>query len=318
MSMAAIGIGVGVAGLGTGIAGAVTAKGPKTYDPAEMTRDNVQALYSFGGPALTLNQMYNPAFAGIANTTAYNTLFGTPKSKQLRTVWDGNQYVQKMVKNPKTPGLLNMYKQVGNQMAQFNRNQTMQDLQFAPTAMQGYMNASPLLAGIQQQAQSGLAQGGALDASTRRELQQASLQDASLRGFGHSPLDAYNMYSSMGRASEERMRQRQQFALQSQQLMPDPLALSRQQSSAAMFGPAIGMQGAQWGRQASMPVLNPFAFNQMQPQAVDNTTSNTLGAISGGLLNLGGGMLGNMGGGQRPAQTGGYQQPTSYVGPRLT
>ena len=239
--------------------------------------------------------MYNPQFAAIGNKTAWNTLFGTPESTQMRTVWDGQKYVQKSVKNPATAGLLDIYQKAGNRMANFNRQQTLADLNFAPQALQSYIGANPLLGSIVNRAQQGLDQGGALDSSTRRALEQASIGDASMRGFGHSPLDAFMAYSSLGAEAEARKRQREQFALQTQSMLPDPFSLSRNPSFATTMGPAIGMQGAQFGRQAAMPVINPFGFNQNQQMPSDNTTSNILGAISGGLLNMAGGM-GGMGG----------------------
>jgi hypothetical protein len=204
-------------------------------------------------------------------------------------------------------------------MADYNRNQTLKDLAFAPQAMQGYLNANPLLGSIANRAQEGLDQGGSLDASTRRQLQQSSFQDASMRGFGHSPLDAYMAYTSMGAEAEARKRQREQFALQAQGAMPDPFTLARSPSLGTTLGPSLGMGGAAWGRTSSAPIINPFSSMNVQSVPQDNTTSNILGAISGGLLSMGGGMMGMGGGGgagARQPQSAGYQ-PTAQVGPRL-
>jgi hypothetical protein len=323
MGAIAAAIGLGVAGLGTGIASAATAQGPKFYGPEESTRKNVVAQMLYGPSVWQLNRLYNPAYANLGNSTTQNTLFGTdPRSvnKLVTAYHDGRRVTfRQRMQVPGQMGLLDIYKKAGNQMADYNRNQTLKDLAFAPQAMQGYLNANPLLGSIANRAQEGLDQGGSLDASTRRQLQQSSFQDASMRGFGHSPLDAYMAYTSMGAEAEARKRQREQFALQAQGAMPDPFTLARSPSLGTTLGPSLGMGGAAWGRTSSAPIINPFSSMNVQSVPQDNTTSNILGAISGGLLSMGGGMMGMGGGGgagARQPQSAGYQ-PTAQVGPRL-
>ena len=291
-----MGVGAAVAGLAMAGASAYgasqTSQGPGLYDTAEQTRDNVKSLGLFGPQALLLNRLYGPAFSNISNQTSWQSLFGSPGQNVNTTLWVAGKPVKTTLRRPSTKGLLDLYQKAGGQMADFNRQQTLQDLKFAPQAMDAYMNANPLMRSLQERAQQGLDQGGELDASTRRTLQQSAFGDASMRGFGHSPLDAFMAYSAMGAESEARKRQREQFAMQAQGMLPDPFSLTRTPSFATTMGPAIGMQGAQWGRQSSVPALNPFAFNQHSQTAADNTTSNILGAISGGMMNYAGNAFG--------------------------
>lgn len=256
-----------------------------------MTRKNVSAYGIYGPSVYALNKAYNPAYASLGNYTTESTLFGTPQSveKRMIPVYHDGRWINHLQKYkvPAQAGLLDMYKRAGADMAQFNREQQAQDLN-------AFRESNPLFGSLMNRAQQGLDQGGELDASTRRTLEQAALGDASLRGFGHSPLDAYQAYASMGAASEARKREREQFALQAQGLY-DPF----RPSMASTLGPALGMQGAAWGRTSSTPVMNPFAQNGIQTIPSDNTTSNILGAVSGGLLNMAGGIGGMGGGGQR-------------------
>lgn len=319
--MSWVAVGVGAAGVIAGGASAATAQGPTVYGPEEMTRKNIAAWGIYGPGVLGLNKVYNPAYADLGNQVARDTLFGTQARTENRIipVWRDGEYTfhKQKFKMPGQEGLLSLHKRAGADMAQFNREQMLTDLNtFAPAALQAYKQANPLLSNLTQRAQDGLDQGGALDPSTVRTLTQAAFGNASLRGFGHSPLDAYQAYSNMGMEAEARKRQREGFAAQVAGMQPDPFALMGRPSLAATYGPALGMQGAAWGRQTSMPAINPFAANGVTSVPQDNTTSNMLGAISGGLFSMAGGMGGMGGGRQAPPNTGYGYQPQSYVNPR--
>jgi hypothetical protein len=185
-----VAVGVGVAGVATAGIGAATApSSPETPDPHEMTYENWLALQMMSGRTYLTNAYWNPAFSGLANRSAEESLFGTPGKVWMQKGRDGTRKRRVI---PASPGLLDIYQRAGNRMADFNRQQQVKDMNLlGPATMSAYLRSNPLAGSLMQRASDGMAQGGELDASTRRTLQQSAFGDASMRGFGHSPLDAF-------------------------------------------------------------------------------------------------------------------------------
>lgn len=256
------------------------------YGPEDLTMKNMAAWGRWGPSAYELNRLYNPAYNSLQNQNTEQSIFGTQGGWKNRTISinQGHKWVpfQQTFYKPGQAGLLDIYKRAGADLGNFNREQQAQDLS-------AFRQNNPLYGSIMNSAQQGLDQGGELDPSTRRMLEQASIGDASMRGFGHSPLDAYQAYASLGQAAEQRQQQRQQFALQAQGMYNPSL----QPSLATSLGPAIGMAGSAFSRTASTPAINPFAMSGITSTPSDNTTSNILGAVSGGLMNMAGGLAGS-------------------------
>lgn len=304
------GVGAAVGGLASAGASAATAPGsPDAPDPMEMSWENARALEMQARRAWRINNLWNPAYSGIGNQTAEMALFGSPNRfiQMYQGKDDGRP--TKRVNIGGQPGLLDIYQRAGSQMADFNRRQQITDMNImGPATTAAYFNSSPIAESLMRRATDGMAEGGSLDPSTRRTLQQSALGDASLRGFGHSPLDAFMAYSSMGAEAEARKRQNEQFALQVNSMF-DPFSQIGRPSFASTLGPALGMQGAQWGRQSSVPALNPFAmgnaYSGPMPQG-SSATSDMFGAVSGGLFNLAGSYAANASRNRAPAY-----QPTA-------
>jgi hypothetical protein len=320
MSWAAVAIGAG-----TAIAGGVSAygasqqEGPQTISPTEQALQQMNALSAYSLPTWALNQHYAPMFNATSANMAYDSLFGSQGGRHTINVpiWqDGHvkNYVHSY-KTPGTPGMLNMYKQAGKEMSDYNNRQLLKNLtQYAPGLTAAYKGSNPGLAGLESslmtQAQEGLDAGSGLDPFTRRELTQASLGDASLRGFGKSPLDAYMTYSALGREGEMRRQAHQQQAMNignfSAGITPDPISLVNQPSLATAMGPMLGSQAFGASRQGATPAYaNPFGAGYQQLEG-NNNAANSWMALGGGMMNAAGGFGGNyMQNRQQPLANGG-------------
>jgi hypothetical protein len=146
-------------------------------------------------------------------------------------------------------------------------------------AIQAFRDANPDLADyldlINEQSVEELRAGGELSSSERREVVQAGLGDASLRGFGHSPADAYMTYAGLGAAGEARKARRraygsevanQNFAMAN---VPFMSILGR---PVASLGPSSNAVGSAFGAGGqSAPNSDPF---NAYAQDLNNTNYN--------------------------------------------
>ncbi len=307
MSWVAVAV-AGSAAIGAGASayGASQQQGPQTVRPVDDALQKLMAYNAYAGPTYQMNRMFGPMFNAQNSQMSYDTLFGNAGGARSITVpvWqDGKvtNYTHRY-QVPGTPGMLSMYKRAGREMSDFNNKRLLADLQtYAPQLSAAYKSNNPGLYGLEsslmKQAQEGLDAGSGLDPFTRRQLTQASLGDASLRGFGHSPLDAYMAYSSMGREGEARRQAHQQQAMGigswSQSINPDPMSLVRQPGLATQMGPLLGSQAFGAARTNATPAgFSPFGGGY-QSLPGDNSAANSWMALGGGMMNLAGGMGAN-------------------------
>jgi hypothetical protein len=128
-----------------------------------------------------------------------------------------------------------------------------------------------------------------------------------MRGFGHSPLDAYMTYASLGREAENRLRYNQDYALRAGQfassVTPDPLSMISKPGLATTLGSTLGSQG--FNRSRISTQLNPYDpfTGGFHESPGDYSGANAMMALGGGLM----GAAGNLG-----AAYIGRQQPNAY------
>jgi hypothetical protein len=308
VSWAAVAIG-GVAAVGAGASayGASQQQGPTNIHPTDDARNRIQAYNAYGFPNYQLNRAFGPMYNAQNSQMAWDTLFGNQGGKRTTIVpiWEDGKVVYRhhTYQVPGTPGMMNMYKKAGRDMSDWNNERLLGDLEkYAPRLTEAYKASNPELAKINStlttQAQEGLDAGSGLDPFTRRQLTQASLGDASLRGFGHSPLDAYMAYSSMGQAGEQRRAMHQQQAMGIGNYVsgqtPDPISLVRQPSLATQMGPMLGSQAFGAARTNATPAsYNAFGGSGYQSMPGDNGAANSWMALGGGMMNMAGGLGAN-------------------------
>lgn len=297
--MSWVAVGVGVVGAGVGAYGASQQPGQQKPEPERDTRHNINAFLSGAPTQFGLEQLYGSLYGqlGLRQTDAY--LFGRPTETLRGRVpyvnKDGKlSYRGYSLKRPGTEGLFGL----------MERAQPQVESMYFGNQLEG---RNSLLDSLSTQAQEDLSLGYSLSPSLRRELEQASLGDASLRGFGRSPLDAYMTYASLGSAAEARRRERQSFATGVAGLLAQPRPEAT--TTAQLLG-----AGTTLSSQTGPRLFNPFQQFAAGPTPGAAGQANSMMALGGGLL----GAAGQIGGAQyanRGVGQGGYTniQP-SYSG----
>jgi hypothetical protein len=295
-----MGYGAAIAGLAAAGASAYGASQTggvgKTQNPADSSREWLDAYVRQGPGALGLEQLLRPAYGALDRQLAYQTLFGTGAQKGFRQVLrmdDNNRwYVAKVPVNlPATPGMIGMAQQAQGPLEDIYSGATTRGLGAGQQAAWWLDPEGQMLnQGLAADANQGLALGSALDPATRRELQQGVRAAQAARGMGYGLGDAAEEGMTLGSAAEARRRQRQQYALAVNAGRPNMMAYADRYAPAAGLG--LGLVGSAYGLGgAAGPKIGIDPFRQPGVQNANNAVSNTLAAASGGLMGLSGQLL---------------------------
>jgi hypothetical protein len=292
--------------LGAAIAGAVigagslamqgysaSQSGSAPYDLSQVARSNLKGIQTYEPYHYLLEQMYGQLYGGLGSQNANRFLFGSPGGTQDITVGWGDKQQTWHLGRPKQEGFLNTLERAQPYMARSNMQTVAGASQLVPMieGMDPYRGA--INSSLGQEAMNGLNLGYQMDPALVRELTQAGMENSSLRGFGHSPMDAYAVYGSLGQEAQRLRQQRLGFAQNVSGLLDEDVgrALNISYGPGGM-GPGSLMQMYTQSQQQGPNRFNPYQ-NMVATRAPDNGLANALAGMGGGMANISGNLLGS-------------------------